>query len=91
MDTTQEDKGASSMKIMVLPDFEKFERNEEWFSKNFQKIEEKYRDKFLAILAPGKIMADVNLENLLDRVEKKGKIESAFVTAIPPKGVASIL
>lgn len=77
--------------VAVLPAFENFERNEEWFSKNFQKIEKKYRDKFLAVMAPGKIIANKNLESLLDIIEKKGGIESAFIIAIPPKGVASIL
>jgi methylphosphotriester-DNA--protein-cysteine methyltransferase len=71
--------------------FEEFERNEEWFSKNSRKIEKKFRNKYLAVLAPNLIISDSDLDNLFKKIKKKGNLESAFITAVPPKGVASIL
>ncbi len=80
----------SGEEAMSLPMFEKFEKNEEWFSTQFKETE-KYRDKFLAVVEPGVIIADDDLERLMDKLEKRSLISSAFITAIPKKGVASIL
>lgn len=71
--------------------FEEFERNEEWFSVNFKKLEKRYRNRFLAVLAPDLVVSDTDLGILFKKIKKKGNTESAFITAIPPKGVAAIL
>lgn len=72
--------------------FEKFEENESWFSTHFEEFEEKYRDVFVAVKDQKIIAIDKKLENLLEQLETRGEdISSVFITAIPPKGVASIL
>lgn len=73
-----------------IKSLEKFEKNEEWFNTQFKEIE-KYRNKFLAVVNPGEFVVDDNLENLINRLEKKVDLSSVFITAIPKKGVASIL
>lgn len=72
--------------------FEKFERNEKWFSTHFDDLEENYMNKFIAVLEPNKLIADENLENLLTKLEIEDvDISSVFITAISPRGTASIL
>lgn len=71
-------------------EFEKFEKNEEWFSTKFKDFE-KYRDKFLAVIKPGEFIVDADLKRLMKRLEKENRLSSAFVTAIPKKNMAAIL
>jgi len=71
---------------------ETFERSEEWFSANYEKLREKYEDKFLAIKDEKDIAANERIEALLKELKAKGEdIDRIFITSFPPKGVASIL
>ena len=71
--------------------FEKYEKNENWFSANFRKFEKNHRKKFIAVISPNKFVIKDNLDDLINELEKKKYLEYAYITSIPPKGVASIL
>lgn len=71
--------------------FEKYTKNERWFNKKSKEFERKYRQKFIAVIAPEKFLVSDDLNDLITELEKKKKMEYAFITSIPPKGVASIL
>ena len=71
--------------------FEKYEKNEEWFSANFKEFEKNHREKFIAVISPKEFIVKDNLDDLLKELEKKKILEYAFITSIPPKGIASIL
>lgn len=72
-------------------EFELYEKNEKWFNLNHKLFEKKYRKMFIAVTKPEKILVKENLDELVKELEKKKKINYAFITSIPPKGVASIL
>ena len=71
--------------------FKKYEKNENWFSVNSKIFEKNYREKFIAVISPDKFIVKDNLDDLITELEKKKYLEYAFITSIPPKGVASIL
>ena len=72
--------------------FEAFEKNEDWFDAHLEDLEEKNRNKFLAVVAPEEIIVDDDLKRLLAKLEGEDiDFRSVFITAIPPTGVASIL
>ena len=73
-------------------EFGLYGENEKWFSLNHKTFEKKYRKKFIAVTKPEEFLVKEDLGELIKELEKKKKIlESAFITSIPPKGVASIL
>lgn len=72
--------------------FERFEKNEDWFDTHLEDLEEKNRNKFLAVVAPEEVIVDDDLKRLLAKLERDNiDFRSVFITAIPPIGVASIL
>lgn len=77
--------------LKLKNNFNSFAKNEEWFSINIKKIVSKHTDEFIAVLKPGIMETDSNLDTLLEKVAKSGKSDSAFITAIPKKGMAAIL
>lgn len=70
--------------------FEQYGKNESWFNANFEEFEKNYREKFIAVISPGRFLVKDNLDGLLKEIEKKKLLESAFITSIPPEDVASI-
>ncbi len=48
-----------------------FEKNQEWFTQNFDDILKKYRDKFVAVWNQKVIEADENLKILSIKIRKK--------------------
>ena len=71
--------------------FEQYEKNENWFSANLKEFEKNHREKFIAVVSPNKFIVKDNLDDLIAELEKKKFLDYAFITSIPPKGVASIL
>jgi len=50
---------------------EEFENNQRWFTRNFNDIVKKYRDRFVAVWNQKIIDADDNLKQLSIKVKKK--------------------
>ena len=71
--------------------FKKYEKNENWFSVNSKTFKKNYREKFIAVVSPNKFIVKDNLDDLITELEKKKILDYAFITSIPPKGLASIL
>lgn len=72
--------------------FETFIENEEWFDAHIDELASEFTDKFLAVVDPGDFRAENDLKRLLTGLEEEGvDLESVFIAAIPPIGVASIV
>jgi hypothetical protein len=68
-----------------------YKKNQEWFNSNHKAFEKKYRSNFIAVIEPKNFIVDKNLDKLIKELVKRKKLNHAFITSIPPKGVASIL
>lgn len=66
-------------------------RKEKWFSDRYDELKEKYSGQFVAVLAPGQVFADPEIDNLTRSLEEKGvDINQVFISSIPSKGTAVI-
>lgn len=84
--------GGTEKEEDALRFYDEVVRKEEWFSSNYAELEKMYSDSFVAVIEPGKVVADKDLKRLIRRLEEEGiDITSIYIEAIPPKGYASIL
>lgn len=69
-----------------------FEKNQKWFTQNFDVILKKYRDKFVAIWNQKVIEADTDLKLLSVKVRKKTtNAKGVYVGYVSDKPVEMIL
>ncbi|MEA2032179.1 MAG: DUF5678 domain-containing protein [Euryarchaeota archaeon] len=69
-----------------------FERNQKWFIKNFKRILEEYREKFVAVWNQRIIDADTDLEKLSKKVKEKTRgAKGVYVEYVSEKPVEMIL
>jgi len=68
------------------------EKDNEWLTRNFKKIQQEHPNKFIAI-SEGQIIAEGgDSEDVINEVKKKGKDSAAIlIEFIPEKGLLLIL
>ncbi len=97
MRNEEEKIGHGGARVQIIEDdicllgFDQVEENEEWFNDNFQYFEEKYKNKFVAVIQPEKYLVDNDLEKLISKVEDDFDLGSVFISVVPTKAVAAIL
>lgn len=71
---------------------EKTEKNREWIAKHYDELRKKYKGKVFAVKDERVIEDSDNVEQLLEKVDKKGE-DAAYlvIESIPQEGIAYIL
>lgn len=69
-----------------------FEKNQEWFRKNFEKLLKNYREQFVAVFQGKIIDNDKNLETLAKRVKTETKgAKGIYIEYVSDKPIEMIL
>jgi len=68
------------------------EKDNEWLTRNFKKIQQEYPNKFIAISEKHIIAEGGDSEDVINEVKKKGKDSATvLIELIPEKGLLLIL
>lgn len=71
---------------------QEFEENEKWFSEHYDELRGNYADMMLAIKDKKIVSTSLEMEELFKDLNSKNvDVNSVYIVAIPPQGIAFIL
>ncbi len=76
----------------ILEILKRVEKDSRWLSENYEEIQSKYEGKIIAIKDSQIICEGSTMDEVLNKLEKKGEnISFLLIESIPPKDVSFIL
>ncbi|OYT56001.1 MAG: hypothetical protein B6U77_00585 [Candidatus Hecatellales archaeon ex4484_218] len=76
----------------ILEILKRVEKDSRWLSENYEEIQSKYEGKIIAIKDSQIICEGNTMDEVLNKLEKKGEnISFLLIESIPPKDVSFIL